>query len=229
VRNIVLLLITAFALSGLSSQAHAEFIISSAIIEFTKDGPQQQDIELISRSKDNDYIVSQVSEIVRPGMPDESRKLIEDPSEGMLLVTPDKTILTGGGRKILRFVLLKQPDAQEHIFRVEVKPVIKGVENNTKVGLKILVGYEVLFIVRPAVMQPQYTAQRSGKTFTVTNTGNTNILFQNGKQCQTASDCKLTHVVRAYPGQKATITLPWDMPVRYSIWDGSTTTEKQFD
>jgi P pilus assembly chaperone PapD len=214
---------------GISATARAEFIVSSAIIEFTGDGPRQQDIELISRAKDNDYIVSEVSEILNPGAANESRRLIEDPAEAGLLVTPDKTILVAGSRKVLRFVLLKSPDEREHIYRVSVKPVIKGVQNNAKMGLKILVGYEVLVIVRPAAMQPFYNAHRAGKVFSVTNTGNTNILFQNGKQCVQVNDCKLAQVMRVYPGQTDTVTLPLDRAVTYSIWNGKDTIEKRLD
>ncbi|MBM3618489.1 MAG: hypothetical protein FJX23_08105 [Alphaproteobacteria bacterium] len=223
-----LLTLVALAAVSMASDAKAEFIITTAILEFKQDSPRQQDIELVSRSTENDYVVAEVSEIVNPGSPDEIRKLIEDPAEGGLLVTPDKTILTGGSRKVLRFVLLKEPDAKERIYRVAVKPVVKGVENDTKVGLKVLVGYEVLVIVRPSVMQPSYTAQRNGKTFTATNNGNTNVLFQHGQQCSAADKCEPTSVVRVYPGQTAQLELPHDMPVSFSIWNGVETTEKQF-
>lgn len=220
-----LLFVAGGLLLAFSSPAKAEFNVSSAILEFTSDGPRQQDVELISRSKDNDYVVAEIAEIVHPGMKDENRRKIDDPSSGILLVTPDKTILAGGSRKVMRFVLLKDPDAEEHIYRVAVKPVIKGVDKGSKVGIKVLVGYEVLAIVRPANMNPAYTAVRQGKKFTVTNSGNTNILFQNGKQCET---CKLPPVVRVYPGQTAELTLPADQAVTYQIWNGKETVEKEF-
>src|SRR6185369_15429223 len=100
-----------------------------------------------------------------------------------LLVTPDKTVLAGNGRRILRFVLLRDLDDKEHVYRVAIKPVIRGVENDNKLGLKILVGYEALVIMRPAVPMPAYSATRNGNLVEVTNTGNTGILFQNGQQC----------------------------------------------
>jgi P pilus assembly chaperone PapD len=212
-----------------AAPARAEFIISSAIVEFTADGPRQQDIELISRSKDNDYVVSEVSEIVKPGLAGEERRPVEDPASAGLLVTPDKTILAGGGRKLLRFVLLQEPGEQERIYRVAVKPVIRGVENQAKVGLKVLIGYEVLVIVRPAAMAPAYTAHRQGKTFTVANTGNTDILFQHGQQCAQAGSCKLTPIIRVYAGGSDHFALPQDLPVTFSVWDGRETVSKVFE
>ena len=222
-------LILFLILFGFYRQAQAEFVISSAIVEFTKDGSSQQDIELVSRSKDKDYIVSEISEVLNPGTPDETRKIIDDPEQSRLLVTPDKTILTSGGSRVLRFVLLKDLDQSEHIYRVAIKPVIKGIENKTKVGLKILIGYEVLVIMRPANAEPSFTAQRDGKIFTVINKGNTNILFENGTQCKSDETCPMPPVLRAYAGQTTSITLPKDQAVDYMVWDGSVTDQRHFD
>ncbi len=212
-----------------TTAAQADFIISSAIVEFTKDGPSQQDVDIISRSKDNEYLSVDVVEVVNPGMPQESRRTIDDSAQSGLLVTPDKMILDGGNRKVLRLVLLNPPDDKEHVYRVAIKPVIKGVDNSSKVGLKILVGYEILVIVRPAAMQVQYQAARRGKIFSAINTGNTDVIFQNGKQCETGdTNCKTPNGLRVYPGTTAQVELPFDQPVLYAIWDGKDTVEKTY-
>ena len=139
-----------------SPSAYASFIISSAILEFTSDSPKQLDIELVSRSEESDYIVAEMTEVLHPGTADEIRHEVTDVNDSALLVTPDKNILTGGGRKILRFVLLKAPDAQEHIYRIALKPMIRDVANSSKLGLKVLIGYEVLVIIRPAMIASSY-------------------------------------------------------------------------
>lgn len=225
--------ISAIAIASLAAltprQAGAEFIVSSAIVEFTAGGPQQQDVEIISRSKDNDYVVAEVNEILNPGTKNETKRLIDDPAQSWLLVTPDKSVLAGEGRKILRFVLLIAPDEAEHIYRVAVKPVIRGVESDAKMGLKILVGYEVLTIIRPAHPKPAYTARRLGRTLRVQNTGNTNILFQGGQQCAAQNDCRLAPVMRVYAGQEDSIELALDAPVTYSVWNGTERAETRFE
>lgn len=212
-----------------AAPAHAEFIISSAILEFNARGPSQQDIELVSRSEARDYIVSEVSQILNPGLATERREVVKDAQQGGLLVTPDKTILAPGSRKLLRFVLLRKPDAQEHIYRVTIKPVIKGVDNTDKVGLKVLIGYEALVIVRPANPAPAYTVVRSGRSLRVTNTGNTNILFQNGQQCPASEKCALPPAFRVYPGEEAQVELPLDRSVAYTVWDGASSVERHVD
>lgn len=228
VYNLVCILGVLWA-SFVAHQAHAEFIVSSAILEFTAHGPTQQDIELVSRSDTSDYIVSDVSAILDAGLPSERRKIMDDPSESGLLVTPDKTVLAPGARKVLRFVLLTPPDAQERIYRVTVKPVIKGAENPNIVGLKVLVGYEVLVIVRPAAPAPRYSTKRNGHTLSIANTGNTNVLFQHGRQCEPREACDAPPVVRVYPGQETTVQLPLDRSVDYSVWDGSSNNEMHIE
>jgi P pilus assembly chaperone PapD len=212
-----------------ATPVNAEFIITSAIVEFTKDKPPQQDIEIVSRSGDSDYIVAETTEVTNAGLPTETRHLVDDPTQSRLLVTPDKTVLAGGSRKIIRFVLLQPPDAQEHIYRVAIKPVIKGLDNSTRIGLKLLIGYEVLVIIRPVEMHPSFSIQRHGKTLTMVNNGNTNIVLQNGQQCLSAENCKVPPTLRSYAGETNSVELPMDKSVHYSLWDGETSVEKTID
>ena len=225
-RTLAILLAGVFTACFLYAPAHAEFMINSAIIEFNKDSSKQQDIEIVSKSAGDDYIVSEVSEMLNPGSTDEKRRLLDDPADAGLLVTPDKMILSAGSHKILRFVLLKELDSKEHIYRVAIKPVIKSTSNDAKFGLKILVGYEVLVIVRPADIKPLWQATRAGPVITISNDGNSNVVFQTGQQCNAEERCKTLPTVRTYPGTKNTITLPADLPAHYSVWDGVTTEEK---
>ena len=217
-----------------ATPAHAEFSITSAIVEFTADKPRPQDIEVVSRSNETQYIVSEVYEIRNPGLPNEERVLVEDPSQAKLLVTPDRLVLGAGARKLLRFVLLDEPGTAERVYRVVVKPVIKGVDSKSQVGLKVLVGYEALVLVRPAAIKTSYQAERQGSDIVVTNRGNSDILLQNGTLCPPGTTppsdkCQLPPVLRIYPGQTATMTLPQDWPVTYSVWDGAETTIRHFD
>ena len=212
----------------LACEARAEFLISSAILEFTGDGPRQLDVELISRSQENDYIVTEVREVLRPGAADETIRQVEDPADSWLLVTPERTVLAAGSRKVMRFVLLKEPDESEHIYRVAMKPVVKDVENSAKLGLKILVGYEALVIIRPRTITPNFEVTREGRMLRVENRGTSNVLLQNGRQCDEGPDCRLPPVVRAYAGRTVTVELPYAREVRYSVWDGVTTHDMRY-
>ncbi len=211
-----------------ATPARAEFIINQAILEFNDTSGTQQDIDMISRSEGSDYVVTEVYEVRDAGLPSESKQLVDDPGKSGLVVTPNKTILAGGSRQVLRFVLLDPLSDHERIFRVAVKPVVGDLGTSAKMGLKVLVGYEVLVIVRPATIAPQFTVERQGKMLTVKNRGNSNILLQPVEQCaaNNPKDCAQTPPARIYPQQMATVTLPYDAPLTTSIWDGKNTQQK---
>ncbi len=210
-----------------SVPARAEFMLSNAIVEFNGQNPQQ-DIELISRSEQNEYVETELYEIINPGREDEQRRRIANPAEGGLLVTPDKTILTGKSRKILRLILLRDPGDQERIYRLVIKPVIKGVESETQLGLKVLVGYEALVIVRPKSPETKISLTRKDNILSVANSGNTNVLLQSGQQCLDGKDCKTMPALRVYAGNSEDITLPHAAPGSYFVWDGQTLSEQRY-
>ncbi len=222
----ILITITFFACAVLPAQS--EFVISNAIVEYNSRSGKQIDIQLISSSAENDYIEISVDEVINPGAEDEQRIPLDDPTRGGLIVTPDRMILTAGSRKTLRFVLLDDLSEKEQIYRVTARPVIKGVSTENKMGLKILIGYEILVIVRPQFSEPGFDITRNGRILNISNTGNTNILLQQGKQCPKPDNCISTPSLRVYSGRKETISLPHDAKVTYAIWDGESNKEYSF-
>ncbi len=210
--------------------AQAAFILSSAIVDFNKNS-KQQDIELISQGQESDYIITQVYEVQNPGLANEKHVEIKNPEDAGILVTPDKTILPPGGRKNMRFVLLRDADDSEHIYRVIIKPVINDVSSNSKMALKVLIGYEALVIVRPLNPAPNLTGNRTGNKITFKNSGNTNVILQSGEQCVDPvekKDCKPLPLTRIYPGQETSMELPFSTTATYFIWDGEKLEKKEF-
>ena len=230
-QKLLLVGIIIFSIS-LNNRASAQFIITSAIVEFNKDNGNQQDIEVVSRSEETSYVVSEVYAIENPGDANESRRRVEDPAAEGILVTPDKTILAKGSRKVLRFILLHDLPDKERIYRVDVKPVIKGIKTNDTIGIKLLVGYGVLVIVRPHESKPDFQVERQGNVLTVHNTGNTNLLMQGDLQCPSEDAnhtlCKVPASLRIYAGRTARLELPFNTKVTYRVWDGIQSVEKTF-
>lgn len=217
----------AFMLAAVAGNAHAEFLLSEMIVDFAEKAPRQHDVEIISKDKAVQYIAMSAYQVVNPGLPNEKRVDITDPTKSGLMMTPNKLALAPMARRMTRFLLLKAPGETEQIFRVAVKPVIQGVdEQKQKVALKVLVGYEVLVIVRPVNAKVDLVAERKGNSLTLTNKGNTNAYLQNGEQCDSlGANCKTLNVRRIYPGQSWTTTLPYmDGAVKYNVWDGSSVT-----
>ena len=108
--------------------------------------------------------------------------------------------------------------SEERVYRIAAKPVTGGVEANQS-GLKIMVGYEILAIVYPDLVEPALTVERTGQILSVKNTGNTNVLMREGFQCEdpqmTREECTPLPCKRMYPGNEWQLELPYDLPVKY--------------
>lgn len=221
--NIGLLLTLVVAFYALPAQA--EFAMSEMILDFSEKKPRQKDIEILSHSKETQYIATETYIVENANSENEKRTLVKDPTKSGLMITPNKMVLSAGARKTMRFLLLEPPSDKEKIYRVAVKPVIQGVEAPGKgLALKVLVGYEALVIVRPVNAKIELAVERKGNSITITNNGNTNANIQSGRQCDAiGEDCKPINVGRIYAGQTWTTTLPFmDREVKLQVWDGTT-------
>ena len=130
-----------------------------------------------------------------------------DPAALGLLVTPQKMILEPGERRLVRIAAIAPRGAAERIYRVTVKPVIGDV-SAASTALKILVGYDVLVIVRPSVMTGIVTGVRTGSRLDLTNAGTTNVELYDGKQCDVrGTACTTLPARRLYAGAA------WGQPI----------------
>lgn len=209
--------------------AHAEFSLSSMIIDFAGDAPRQQDIELSSRDDETLYLDTEVYEVKNPGAMQENRVKLDNPEDAGIIVSPRRAVLPAGARKNMRFIVVDTPKNKDRIFRVTVKPIVSGIEAKSKVALKVLVGYDAMVIARPENTKIKLVGEREGGRLTLTNKGNSNVLLQNGSQCSSISDCKPLDVTRLYAGQSWSTDLPaGDAPATYQVWDGVATKEYKF-
>jgi hypothetical protein len=100
---------------------------------------------------------------------------------------------------------------------VTVKPVAGPLEAKDS-ALKILIGYDVLVLVRPAAPQPRLTGLRSGTSLTLRNDGNTSVELVGGRQCDAAHEhCTNLPGKRLYAGAQWSETLQLDGPVEYMV------------
>jgi P pilus assembly chaperone PapD len=223
----VSLLAAATALAA-AAPATAGIVLSEAVVDIEPGQPAAQDIEVWNNGSDVAYVVSEPSEIRSPGLPAEARVKVEDPGAGGLLVTPQRLILQAGERKLVRIATIAPRGASDRVWRVTIKPVA-GQVTAPGTALKLLVGYDVLVIQRPAVITPQVTASHAGAALTLVNAGNTNVELYEGKQCAAdGPDCKPLPSRRLYPGQSWTQTLPGNGPARYRMAAGHTVSQQSY-
>jgi P pilus assembly chaperone PapD len=210
-----LLALAAFALPA--GGARADIVLSELIVELHPGDHAREDVEIWNRDKERAYVAVEPAEIVDPGRPDQSRREDPDPEKLGLLVAPARMILEPGQRKLVRIATLGADTSREHVYRVTVKPVAGPLHSDAS-GLKVLVGYDLLVLVRPAVAHPAVTGTRNGNSLTLRNDGNASVELTHGRQCDsTGQKCAELPGKRLYAGADWTETLPGAGTVEYSV------------
>lgn len=217
------------AVSALPLPAQAGIVLSQVVVDIAPGGDTAQDIEIANDGSEVTYVVVEPSEIVSPGLADEKRVPITDPGVGGLLVSPQRLILQPGERKTIRIAAIAARGDRDRVYRVTVKPVAGPVSAQVT-ALKLLVGYDLLVLVRPAKLAPKVTGTRAGNQLSMRNDGNTNVELFEGKQCRGVNKDECTDLPskRLYPGQSWQVTLEGSAPVQYRVAVGATSSVQSF-
>lgn len=197
--------------------AAAELAVSQLIVEFKADAPRAADIEVANNGEERSYVVVEPRELLHPGTPNEEGVATPDPAKLGLLASPARFILEPGQRRTLRIAAIGTPAAQERVYRVTVKPVTGDVAGSES-GLKLLIGYDLLVLVRPPAARNAVRSDRSGSKLTLTNSGNASIELAEGKQCDGAGkNCQALPAKRLYAGASWMQQLPLSTSGEYRV------------
>lgn len=200
-----------------ATPAAAELVLSELIVELQPAKQVRRDIEIWNNSPDRSFVAIEPREIVHPALPDEHGRADPDPEKLGLLVSPARMILEPRQRKIIRIASLSTDGEREHVYRVTVRPVAGEVDSEDS-GLKILVGYDLLVLVRPVQPSPDVSANRTGRKLTFSNSGNVSVEVINGHQCdENKAHCADLPGKRLYPGASWTVELNSDLPAEYTL------------
>lgn len=219
----------ALALLALTAvPAQAEMVLSQVIVDLQPGKPSHDDIEVFNDSPERMYVVADPAQIQAPGTPAERRVTVADPAVSGLLVTPQRMVLEPGQRRIIRLAAVLPRDMSERVYRVTVKPVA-GPVTAEATALKVLLGYDVLVLLRPQRIAGEVTGTRTGRKLTFRNNSNTAQEIYQGRQCDTAGkDCKTLPATRLYAGAQWTVDLTYDTPVEYRLTAGNASSVKRF-
>ncbi len=215
-------------LLGTAAPAQAEMVLSQVIVDLAPGASPHHDVEVSNSGSQRIYVVAEPSEIVSPGQAEEQRVQIADPQKLGLLVTPNRLILEPGERKLIRIAAISQQRDSEHIYRVAVKPVVGDVTASSS-GLQIIVGYDVLVIVRPIAPRSEIASTREMNILTLRNNGNTNAELFDGRQCDAVGkNCVGLPPKRLYAGVSWEQPLPRDGAGTYTVKTGDATATHTF-
>jgi len=201
----------------IAAPARADIVLSELVVELQPGKAVREDVEVWNNGNERTYVAVEPAEVLNPGTPSENRAQEADPEKRGLLVSPMRMILEPGQRKLIRVATIGAAPSRERDYRVVVKPVVGQIEAKQS-GLKLLIGYEMLVIVRPAAPVQKIRASRAGSGLTFRNDGNVSVEIFDGRQCdQARKNCSELPGKRLYPGAEWTVKLPSSLPAEYNV------------
>jgi P pilus assembly chaperone PapD len=218
--SIAALLSIAVSLAVPLGSAHGELILSQLVVELAPHERARADVEIWNSGTDRAFVAIDPREIIDPGTARESSRVDPDPEKLGLLVSPERVLLEPGQRRLLRIASLA-PNNRERVYRVTVKPVVGQLSSDSS-GLKVLVGYDVLVLVRPLEVKPHVSGTRSAGGLTLRNDGNVSVELVDGKACSGSNEtCTELPGGRLYAGAEKTIEIRTGSRINYRLKVGS--------
>ena len=216
--NYIVLLLTLILITGF---AQADMSIDRLIVNFQPESAHHQDVKVFNKGNNNLYVNVNVLEVLNPGTEKEQRVPVKDVKKLSLIATPKKMIVPSNSHKNVRLVLLEDAGKTDRIFRVSYSPALGKLKAKTS-GIKILVAYQSLVIIRPNNPVAHITAERKGDKIIFRNSGNTNAILQNGQQChpKDKNKCEVLSGRRLYAGNTWEFKPPYSGPVTFEVDDG---------
>ena len=195
-----------------SNTLSADMLLNKGILNFYAGGVIRDDIEITNDGEEPLYLSITTFKINNPENSKPERIEMTDPRTSELLASPNKMIVSAGQKKILRIIVREAPGTVDQVYRIKIMPysppIKTGDKSKKQVGVKVLLGYELLAFLRPPNHQAKLKVKQEGKTLKVTNEGNTNTILRNIKQCQDKDHCQEIKGKRLYAGQSIDLKLP---------------------
>jgi P pilus assembly chaperone PapD len=198
------------------SDAQAGMVLSQLVVELAPGQLSRADVEVFNDGSERIFVAADPREVIDAGTMAQSSRTDVDPEKLGLLVSPDRMVLEPGQHKLLRIATFGTSD-RERVYRVTVKPVV-GQLSSQRSGLKLLVGYDVLVLVRPVEVRPHVSGTRSGDQLTLKNDGNVSVELVDGRECEASTKvCEVLPDGRLYMGAERVITVRSNHRVEYKL------------
>lgn len=182
------------------SPALAELAVSQLIVELRPAAQPKADIEIYNDSTERAFVAVEARELIDAGSIGERPFQSPDPEKLGLIASPARMILEPHQRRTLRIAAIVSEIERERVYRVSVKPVAGDVTSD-QTGLKLLVGYDLLVLMRPKMISTDVVAVRDGNVLTLVNRGNASVELAEGRQCDRNGDnCQPLPNKRLYAG-----------------------------
>lgn len=210
------------------TEARAELVLSQLVLDLSSKTNSRADVEVWNNGPERAFVSVEPREVIAPGTAQELRRTDPDPEKLGLLTAPARLVLEPGQRRLLRIAYIAPPAERERVYRVTVKPVV-GQLSPSESGLKLLVGYDMLVLVRAGDPKVEVRGQRSGDVLTLRNSGNVSVELVNGKACgSSVKDCTDLQSSRLYSGAETKVHIPPTRRALYQLKIGNRVTSAEY-
>jgi P pilus assembly chaperone PapD len=191
-------------------------------------GATTSDINVSNTGTSVDYVEAVINKVENPGLPNQKTITMpadESPFQVGLAITPNKMIIPPGATQTIRIMPFVRPSQSDIVYIIDVLPVSNALVSkevmhvgSASASVAFQIGYGVRLILMPPNPHAHLIATRKQKELSIENTGNSNILLSNAKQCN-AQKPPVCHAVdasvRIYAGQTWHEQLPIDGPISF--------------
>jgi hypothetical protein len=218
------------------SASASKILVDNVIVNFDANNRGKEDVFVRNLSEENSYVKVIVTEVINAGLDNQTKIEHKNPKEAGIFVSPNKLVLnpkgTKGENKAIRIANLNKSLEKDRIYRIQVVPVIGDFQKEDEgLGVKILMGYEILTLIQPNKPVLDYSYTIEGKKLIISNTGNSNFLLHRGVQCEDKerTKCSKLPTKRIYADMKYTLDLPYNTKeIEYYIQFGEKNELKTF-
>jgi len=217
------LLLAVLSSLAIAFGASADMVLSDIIVDLQAPDEMRHDIEVWNSGTEPLYIEIETSEVIDPGGDESLRQTLDDPRTAGLLASPKRLVVLPDERKRVRLAARKMPTDRDLVYRVGFIPKENKAESTQALAFKVLIGYEVLVLIRPPGGRPQLVVTREGNELHFENKGQSSVLVRKLESCPTPDQiadadgekgCVDLVGNRLYAGERWDVTVPLDGPVR---------------
>lgn len=189
--------------------ADANMVLSDVIVDLQAPGEMRHDVDVRNDGDDVLYIEVNVQRVPDPAVDASGRSPETDPRTAGLLASPRRLAIAPGERKRVRLVARRVPTEDDLVYRVAFVPRENEAQTEEAMAFKVLIGYEVLVLVRPPGAKPALDVQRDGTTLRVENRGRSSLLVRKLEYCPgDGAPCDELPGNRLYAGEVWNVELP---------------------
>ena len=196
-------------------RAEANMVLSDVIVDLQAPGEMRHDVDVRNDGEDVLYVEVNVQRVPDPAVDASGRAPETDPRTAGLLASPRRLAIAPGERKRVRLVARRVPTDDDLVYRVAFVPRENEAQTEEAMAFKVLIGYEVLVLVRPPGAKPALDVRRDGTTLHVENRGRSSLLVRMLEYCPgDGVPCEELPGNRLYAGEVWDVDLPGTGEVR---------------